>query len=91
MSLTAISIEIHGKVQGVFYRASAKTKATELGLVGFVKNQVDGSVYIETCGDTKAVEYFIIWCLRGPIQASVTEIRIKKIPSFESAQFEIHR
>ncbi|HNU41845.1 MAG TPA: acylphosphatase, partial [Cyclobacteriaceae bacterium] len=42
-----INILVTGTVQGVYYRASTKQKADELGIKGFVRNQPDGSVYIE--------------------------------------------
>ena len=89
MSLLAVSIEIQGKVQGVWYRASAREEAHKLGLNGFVKNQQDGSVFIEVCGENDQVEQLINWCLKGPEHALVTELRIKKIEPFHSDKFEI--
>lgn len=40
--MNSISIIVKGKVQGVFYRQSAKEKATALGITGHIKNQPDG-------------------------------------------------
>jgi acylphosphatase len=45
------NIRISGRVQGVFFRASTKAKAEELGISGFVQNEPDGSVYIEAEGE----------------------------------------
>jgi acylphosphatase len=45
------NIKVTGKVQGVFFRASTKAVADQLGVKGFVKNLSDGSVYIEAAGD----------------------------------------
>ena len=42
----AVRIRVYGKVQGVFYRATTKTVADDLGLTGWVKNEADGSVTI---------------------------------------------
>jgi acylphosphatase len=52
------NIKVTGKVQGVFFRASTKAVADQLGVKGFVKNLSDGSVYIEAEGDEFALEYF---------------------------------
>ena len=89
MSLLAVSIEIRGKVQGVWYRANAKKEADRLALVGYVKNRQDGSVYIEACGESIQVEQFICWCLKGPAHAQVSEIHVKKMDEFHSEKFEI--
>lgn len=42
-----ISIRIYGRVQGVGFRVSAQKKADELGITGFVRNEPDGTVYLE--------------------------------------------
>lgn len=65
------SIRVTGRVQGVFYRASARAEAERLGLNGFVRNEPDGSVYAEAEGETDALERFVEWCRRGPPQARV--------------------
>jgi acylphosphatase len=89
MSLMAVSIEIRGKVQGVWYRVSAKKEADRLHLSGFVRNQPDGSVYLEACGSLTSIGEFISWCLKGPEHAIVTEILVKNIHVFTSPQFSI--
>lgn len=86
-----IAIRVTGKVQGVFYRASAKNKADELGVKGFVTNEPDGSVYAEAEGVPEQVEHFINWCKLGPPQAEVTavNVRLGEIRHFE--KFEIRK
>ncbi len=69
-----IRIQITGKVQGVSFRVSAKAKADELGLGGFVQNEPDGSVYIEAEGYDKTLEKFINWCREGPQLAEVESV-----------------
>jgi acylphosphatase len=91
MSLLAYSIEIHGKVQGVWYRASAAQEADRLRLKGSVKNQADGSVYIEVCGPEQEILSFISWCIQGPELAEVRKLNINKIEIFNSPSFEILR
>ncbi len=88
MSLLAVSIEVRGKVQGVWYRASSKAEADRLSLVGFVRNQTDSSVYIEVCGESTEIDQFICWCLKGPEHSQVTELKIIKIDIFSSEKFE---
>lgn len=87
-----LAIEIIGKVQGVFYRVSAKQQADKLGLTGFVQNQPEGSVYIEVQGSQKSLDTFTSWCQQGSKYASVNKISshpIKKLSQPVSSSFEI--
>ena len=72
-----ISIQITGKVQGVFYRASTVTKAQQLGVKGFVRNEPDGSVYIEAVGDENKLNELIAWCRVGPPRARVHDVLVE--------------
>ena len=74
------NITITGKVQGVFYRAFAKEKAQETGIKGFVKNQPDGSVYLEAEGESSALEQLLKWCHRGPAKAIVEKVTKEEAP-----------
>ena len=67
---------VSGHVQGVFYRASAKTKADELGIMGFVQNLYDGKVYIEAEGSDEKLDRFKAWCSEGPPRAEVEQVEI---------------
>jgi acylphosphatase len=67
-------ITVSGKVQGVWFRKSTQDKARELGLRGFVRNQPDGSVYIEASGSPEVLSEFIDWCRQGPPMARVDGI-----------------
>ena len=69
-----ISLVITGKVQGVGYRYSVKLKAESLGIRGYVRNQLDGSVLVTAQGETTAVEIFVKWCYKGPRAAFVRGI-----------------
>lgn len=73
-----LSILVSGRVQGVFYRASAKTKAMELGIMGFVQNLPDGKVYIEAEGSDEKLDRFKTWCTEGPPRAQVEQVEIKE-------------
>jgi acylphosphatase len=75
-----VSINITGKVQGVFFRASTKEKADELNVKGFVRNERDGSVYVEAEGTDKDLEIFIGWCKHGPKLAYVEHCDVIESP-----------
>lgn len=66
-----LTIRIHGKVQGVYFRNSTKMVADQLGVTGWIKNDSDGSVYIEAEGDGWIMENFLDWCAEGPERAEV--------------------
>lgn len=72
-----VSILVKGKVQGVFYRASTVTKAQQLGVKGCVRNEPDGSVYIEAEGNEEKLNELIAWCRIGPPRARVDEVVVE--------------
>ena len=53
-----LKISITGRVQGVFFRDSARMEANRLGVAGFARNEPDGSVYIEAEGEKDALDEF---------------------------------
>jgi len=59
--MKSYNISVIGKVQKVWFRKYTQERATKLGLIGFVMNKVDGSVYIETTGKEEALKDFINW------------------------------
>ncbi len=68
------NIKVTGKVQGVYFRATCKAVADQLGVKGFVRNNNDGSVYIEAEGDEFALESFLEFCHEGPDRAEVDSV-----------------
>jgi len=84
-----INITVSGKVQGVFYRASTKAVADQLGIKGFVKNQEDGSVYIEAEGDDFSLESFLEWCNEGPEKAKVENVTLAESELKNYRNFEV--
>lgn len=69
-----LRIFIYGKVQGVFFRASAVEKALELGLTGFTRNEDSGAVYCEVQGPEEKLNVFLNWCRQGPEHARVDDL-----------------
>jgi len=71
--MKAITINVIGKVQGVWFRASTQQKAQELGIEGNVRNRTDGSVWIEAQAEESKLNQLIDWCKSGPPNANVKE------------------
>ncbi|MEM7008710.1 MAG: acylphosphatase [Thermodesulfobacteriota bacterium] len=74
MEKQRVHIKIHGKVQGVFFRASTKDKARELNIYGFVKNNSDGTVEVIAEGDTENLQKLLAWCHVGPDRSRVDHV-----------------
>lgn len=86
--MIARRLEIHGRVQGVFYRDWTVKSARELGLAGWVRNRRDGTVEAVVQGDADAVEQMIVLAKDGPPAANVdridvTETALEEITGFE--------
>lgn len=72
-------LQIRGKVQGVYYRASMVEEALRLGLSGWVRNRRDGSVEAMACGTPAQLELLTAWARRGPPAAIVTEVIVTPV------------
>ncbi len=71
-------IFIQGRVQGVFFRQSAKIKARKIGVFGWIKNLPDGRIEAVFEGDKEKVEKMIEWSKKGTIIANVKALDIKE-------------
>ncbi len=81
---------ISGRVQGVFFRQSARQTASSLGLSGWIRNRLDGEVELCTEGRSESVERFIEWCRNGPEMAEVKSVEtIEELPRGEAGGFWI--
>lgn len=69
-----------GKVQGVWFRASTKAEAVNLGLRGWVRNLPDGRVEVLACGEKDKVMQLYAWLQQGPRLANVTEVSCDEQP-----------
>ncbi len=72
-----VNLRIQGKVQGVGFRMAAKEQADDLGIKGFVRNDADGSVYMEAEGIEEAILEFVEWCHEGPPAAGVENVEVE--------------
>ena len=91
MGMPTAHLLIKGKVQGVYYRASAKDKAIELSLTGWVKNTPAGDVEAVVTGPQTAIQSFIAWCRQGPPAAKVEDIKVTPMPETAFPDFSIMR
>ena len=69
-----LEITVKGKVQGVFYRASTKAVADQLGVRGYIKNADNGDVFIAAEADNVTLGMFLDWCREGPQDAEVISV-----------------
>ncbi len=72
--MRAVELKVRGMVQGVGYRYFCQTRATALGLTGWVKNLSDGSVKLLVEGEKSMIEDFIELLHAGPSNANVENI-----------------
>lgn len=75
--MTGRRFRIHGRVQGVFYRAWAIEAARALGLTGWVRNRSDGTVEVAAWGGEEALDRFLARCREGPPSARVERIDLE--------------
>ena len=81
-----------GKVQGVYFRQSAKEQANALGVKGTVRNMTDGqSVEIIATGSEEKLQALVNWCRLGPPKAIIQNLEVKELPIIEFDAFDIIR
>ncbi len=74
MTRIAVLCLVSGRVQGVWYRGSAREKARELNVTGYAKNLPDGRVEVLACGLEPDVNALIEWLWHGPPDARVSDV-----------------
>jgi acylphosphatase len=67
---------VHGRVQGVFFRDTARRMARSRGVSGWVRNTREGTVEAAFEGDPEAVESMVRWCREGPRGAAVERVEV---------------
>jgi len=85
------TIRVHGRVQGVFFRQSAREQAEKLGLCGFACNNSDGTVTIEAEGPPEALKLLQQWCRQGPPAARVDKVEVQRGEMQQYTKFEVRR
>ena len=72
--LAAVNAIIHGRVQGVYYRAFARRRAATLGLTGYAHNLPDGTVEVHAEGEKEQLQRLIGHLENGPPAARVNKV-----------------
>lgn len=80
---------VSGRVQGVFYRATACAVARRLGLTGWVCNLPDGRVEALACGEAEALHTFEGWLWEGPAHAHVDSVVAADAPAEDFTGFAV--
>jgi acylphosphatase len=80
---------VHGRVQRVFFRDTARRMARSHGLVGWVRNTPEGTVEAVFEGEADAVESMLRWCEEGPRGATVERVDVTNEEPEGLAEFRI--
>jgi acylphosphatase len=89
--MPTVHLIIKGRVQGVFFRATAKDVADEIGIKGWVKNTAEGNVEIIAGGTDEQLQKFIDWCKVGPRKAIVRDVVLTRMQEEILSEFKIVR
>jgi len=84
-----IHIKIYGRVQGVWFRKWAQSKADEFGISGWVKNESNGSLGLQAEGNEAGLSRFVEECHAGPEKAIITDLITEDIESVDEEGFNI--
>jgi acylphosphatase len=91
-SLMHYKITVTGEVQNVGFRNATKQKARSLDLKGTVRNDVDGTVYIEAEGPKEKLDELVAFCKEGPSEASVSHVKVEKSSKLQNfKEFDVDR
>lgn len=89
--MPTLHIIVKGKVQRVFFRASAQEAAEEYGVKGWVRNTEEGDVELMATGTEEALKRFVDWCHKGPRRAEVNEVITERKEEESFTSFKVLR
>lgn len=72
---------IEGRVQGVWFRATTRQVAEDLGVVGWVRNLPDGRVEVLAEGSAEQLDKLLEFCRKGPKHAIVEHVEVARGPA----------
>ena len=82
-------VVVHGRVQGVFFRESARRRARRAGVAGWVRNNEDGSVEAWFEGEPDDVEVMLHFAETGPSGAYVDKVDVENVDPQDLRGFEV--
>jgi acylphosphatase len=82
-------VVVRGRVQGVWFRESARRRAAELGVAGWVRNRPNGSVEAELEGGADAVAVLLDWFGHGPTGARVDDVAVEELAATGEDRFVV--
>jgi acylphosphatase len=85
----AVQARVTGRVQGVSFRWYTQEQARRLGVVGWVRNEPDGSVLVHAEGEDEAVDALVDWCRSGPSTARVAHVALREDAVSGATSFEV--
>jgi acylphosphatase len=85
----AVEVSVRGLVQGVSFRFYTQREAARLGVSGWVRNEVDGSVTVHAEGEDARVDALVAWCRTGPRHASVETVEVRTVGPIGATSFEV--
>jgi acylphosphatase len=88
--VTRRRVVVHGHVQGVFFRETARRRAQAAGVVGWIRNRPDGTVEAVFEGESEAVERLVDYCRDGPRGARVDWVDVAAEQPLGLTGFEIY-
>ena len=80
---------VSGRVQGVFFRSSARHEAERSGITGYARNLSDGRLEVLACGPKGQVDDFCAWLSRGPANAEVSNVSVQPIDTIPPREFSV--
>ncbi len=87
--MRAVELVVSGRVQGVFYRDTAREEAARLGIAGWIRNREDGAVVARVEGAPEAVDRFVAWSHEGPAAAHVDSVEVSEVSPTGVAGFDV--
>jgi len=85
----AVRATVRGSVQGIGFRETARRKAGDLGVLGWVRNEDDGTMLVHAEGSREAVDSLLEFLRKGPRGASVAAVEVEEVKPEGHEQFAI--
>jgi DNA ligase D-like protein (predicted 3'-phosphoesterase) len=85
----AVRALVSGAVQGVGFRESTRRRARKLGVLGWVRNEDDGTVAVHAEGEPGAVEELLALLRKGPRGADVRGVEVEDVRVEGHEQFAV--